>query len=95
MGSTKNDGAPEPMDVFTTTGRQILTPNDLAEASLVGRYWNAVRGVLEGRAGARGKLATFEGRRVAGQVLQADPAVIIVEGLRGELDPEAIYERPR
>jgi hypothetical protein len=80
-----------PMDMLTTTGRQVVTPDSQQQASWIGKHWNVTRAVLVGRPGARAELAAFAKLKVGGFQFEWDADVVIVEGLRGELTLDSIY----
>jgi hypothetical protein len=61
-----------------------------AEATTVGRHWNAVRIHLE--YGDDHKLAQFVNVRVAGYALETDPLVIEWHAIRGDVRFESIYD---
>ena len=58
-------------------------------ASLVGAHWSAIGLYLD--TGDASGLAKFQGKRVAGRVLEADPDAIDAWERRGELQVEEIY----
>jgi hypothetical protein len=61
-----------------------------AEATTVGRHWNAVRTYLEH--GDDRKLTQFINMRVAGHLLETDPNVIEWHAIRGDVRFESIYD---
>ena len=78
------------MRVLTTRGLEMLGGLSDADASTVGRHWNAVRRYLE--YGSEADLQDFEGTTVAGRFLEIDPDVIEWHAIRGDVRFESIYD---
>jgi hypothetical protein len=90
MAQQATPGARPPIRVLTTSGIRFLTGLTAAEATTVGRHWNAVRIYLE--YGDDTKLAPFINAHVAGHLLETDPAVIDWHAIRGDVRFETIYD---
>jgi hypothetical protein len=90
MAQQSSPPARPPIRVLATGGIIFLTGLTTAEATTVGRHWNAVRSYLE--YGDDRKLVQFINVRVAGHLLEADPLVIEWHALRGDVRFESIYD---
>ncbi len=79
-----------PIRVLTTGGVIHLRGLDDAEASEVGRHWNAVRRYLE--TGDDSALAEFQHSFIRGRELAASATVVEWHAVRGEVAFESIYD---
>ena len=75
--------------VLTTQGPGAVVGLSPAEASAVGRHWNAVRRYLE--TGDDDDLASFEGVVVGGRELETRRNAVEYYAVRGEVTFESIY----
>jgi hypothetical protein len=76
--------------VLTAWGVIFISDLPPAEASLVGRHWNAVRAYLD--FGDEGPLEQFDGATVAGFDLETDLDTIEWRAVRGDVSFESIYD---
>jgi hypothetical protein len=83
------DRLTRPIEVLTVDGPQVVIVRGSGAASLIGSYEAAVGHYLQ--TGDASRLARFEGKRVAGITLEADPDAIDEWARRGELQIEDIY----
>jgi len=67
-----------------------ITPEQDAEASEIGRYWNALRHYR--RTGDDSRLWPFEGEQIAGHIWETDLDAIDFWAATGQLDFEDLYE---
>ncbi len=79
-----------PIRVLTTGGLVHLRDLDDAEATEVGRHWNAVRRYLE--TGDDTALAEFQHSFIRGRELAASAALVEWFAVRGEVSFESIYD---
>ncbi len=82
--------AAPPIRVLTTLGVRFLPDLLPAEASVVGRHWNAVRAYLD--VGDEEPLEQFDGATVAGFALETDLDSIEWHAVRGDVSFESIYD---
>jgi len=87
MASSPSRG---PVRVLTNGGLVHLRGLDDAEATEVGRHWNAVRRYLE--TGDDAALAEFEHAFIRGRELAASPRIVEWFAVRGEVAFESIYD---
>ncbi len=79
-----------PIRVLTTGGMITLSGLGDAEATEVGRHWNAVRRYLE--TGEDTALAEFQRSFIRGRELAASAALVEWFAVRGEVSFESIYD---
>lgn len=78
------------MWILTTEGPEVVEVADPFEASRVGSYWNAVKGVTEGT--DHWGVQVFDGERIAGRALETNPEEILFWARAGELRFQDIYQ---
>lgn len=77
------------MRVLTNSGVEIVGVDDPEDASIVGKYWNAVKEFLG--TGDEWALHDFAGELVGGLELEVDPDLIEDFALSGQLSFRDIY----
>lgn len=80
------------MNVLSTDGHVTVVVRGSRSASLIAEHANAIQRYLG--TGDTSVLSPFEGKRVAGLILQTDPDTIEAFAISGELDFEDIYDEP-